>query len=338
MYKNVSHGCCGGDSGYADSANFGSTAGYCDMSDGYKFGSHSTNMPATMPATMPGNMSANMLFHTAASSKQRYSFSDYRSRPSQYSASSPYSAVSNNAPMSDNYKKQEYDSHNSQRTAAPVLTLTKHADVESFFDAQFKELSFADEEYFLNSVRDCFEKTTGRRLPSNIKIHIFDSKNAGKFGIDSNVLGFAMNRIGKVSKQFVLPINTFDTFDTFYFDSTADSALESSSDKSSEIFVRLSSMAEMLVVAGHELGHVLTPQLWNMPTEEAKAYSFMLEWLSTIKLYNIAGLGAELRIPDPAKNNMHDTALGFVLEMEKQGWKPLNIFRGLCEGLMKLRA
>jgi hypothetical protein len=64
----------------------------------------------------------------------------------------------------------------------------------------------------------------------------------------------------------------------------------------------------------------------------------MLLWLNTIKLYNIAGLGHEMRIPNPAKNNVHDKALGFVLEMEKKGWKPMNIFRGLCEGLMKVRA
>jgi len=211
--------------------------------------------------------------------------------------------------------------------SAPTITTAK--DIGIFVDSDSRDdITDYDETQLISAIKESFEKTTKKRFPTNIKLKFFagGSSEIKKFNVSPDVLGFAINKKGRARAGMILPKETIIHSDT------ENEGLES------EVFIRLGSLDRMLVVAGHELGHVLTPQLSDSVHEEGKAFAFMLEWIHTIKLHNIANLGAELRIPDVAKNNIHDKSLEFVMNMNKKGWQPMNIFRGICEGLMKISA
>ena len=88
----------------------------------------------------------------------------------------------------------------------------------------------------------------------------------------------------------------------------------------------------LMVVVGHEIGHVLTKSLPNKHDEEAKAFAFSIEWAKTIKEHNIANLG--LSIKDeldfrPARNGLHDVAFAFVDFMLKKGRKAIDLHSDL---------
>ena len=58
-----------------------------------------------------------------------------------------------------------------------------------------------------------------------------------------------------------------------------------------EIFVRENHLDELMIVLGHEIGHVLTPTLSNKHDEEAKAFAFSIEWAKTIKKHMLLTWG-----------------------------------------------
>lgn len=100
------------------------------------------------------------------------------------------------------------------------------------------------------------------------------------------------------------------------------------------IFVRENHLDALMLVIGHEIGHVLTETLPNRHDEEAKAFAFSVEWANTIKKHNIANLGLSLKDePDfqPARNGLHDVALSFVSFMVKKGRKAMELHRDLAK-------
>ena len=79
--------------------------------------------------------------------------------------------------------------------------------------------------------------------------------------------------------------------------------------------MRENQLDALLLVIGHEIGHVLTETLPNKHDEEAKAFAFSIEWAKTIKKHNIAGLGINIKQDldfEPARNGLHDVAFSFV--------------------------
>ena len=83
-----------------------------------------------------------------------------------------------------------------------------------------------------------------------------------------------------------------------------------------EIFAVAGSLDEVMLVIGHELGHVLSPALNNQQAEEAKAFAFEMAWAQAIFEEDIGGLQqsinqAALSIK-PAQNGLHDLAFAFV--------------------------
>lgn len=96
-----------------------------------------------------------------------------------------------------------------------------------------------------------------------------------------------------------------------------------------EIFAVAGNMDEVMLVIGHELGHVLTPMLSNVQAEEAKAFAFEMAWAQTIFANDIAGLrnsinSAALNIK-PAANGIHDLAFAFVKAATVAGKEPLSL-------------
>ena len=101
------------------------------------------------------------------------------------------------------------------------------------------------------------------------------------------------------------------------------------------VFVKEDSIDSMLIVLGHEIGHVLTDSLPNKHDEEAKAFAFSIEWVRTIKKHDIAGLGKSIKDEpsfNPARNGLHDMAFDFVDFMIKKGRKAADVHKDLTKG------
>ena len=148
---------------------------------------------------------------------------------------------------------------------------------------------------------ETFELMTNGKLPNNISINIlpFDEFKIlhSRFGSWSNgILGFSINGDNK------------------------------------KIFVRENNLDALMLVIGHEIGHVLTDTLPNKHDEEAKAFAFSIEWAKTIKKHNIVDLGLSIKDEidfQPAKNGLHDVAFEFVDFMVKRGRKALELHADL---------
>ena len=93
-----------------------------------------------------------------------------------------------------------------------------------------------------------------------------------------------------------------------------------------KIFIKENDLDKVMLVIGHELGHVLTPTLPNMHDEEAKAFAFELAWMEAIVEDNIANLKENISLDfKPAANGLHDVAFGFVKNLVNTGKKALDI-------------
>lgn len=158
-----------------------------------------------------------------------------------------------------------------------------------------------------DKVRDIAEETfelmTKEKLPCNISINIlpFDEFKVlhSIFEIWSNgILGFSLN--GTEKKVFVMENN----------------------------------LDSLMLVIGHEIGHVWTEALPNKHDEEAKAFAFSIEWSRTIKKNNVANLGLSIKENidfQPARNGLHDVASSFVDFIVRKGKKPIDLHNDLVK-------
>ncbi len=151
-------------------------------------------------------------------------------------------------------------------------------------------------------VEECFEKTLGKKLPDNIIIRICDKKELksihNKLGgmWSDGIVGFAVNRNEK--------------------------------NRINEIFVKEDSLDKVMITIGHELGHLMGKRLGGRKEEE-KAFAFELAWLDTIREHDIGGIGKNIIQINPAKNNFHDLAFDFVINLVRNGMRAIDVFRDL---------
>ena len=194
------------------------------------------------------------------------------------------------------YKNQQkyFATYTINHSFAPEIFLNPSRPKARFID---------DDNEIKNFVEEAFELMMKERLPSNISINIlpFDEFKAlhSRFGLWSNgILGFSIN--GNAKKVFVME-NHLDT---------------------------------LMIVLGHEIGHVLTETLPNKHDEEAKAFAFSIEWAKNIKKHNIANLGLSIKDEldfQPARNGLHDVAFSFVDFMLKKGRKAIDLHSDLVK-------
>lgn len=140
-----------------------------------------------------------------------------------------------------------------------------------------------------------------------------------------------------------IPINVlpFEEFKSLHsrFGAWSNGVLGFSINKSKQIFVRENHLDALMLVIGHEIGHVLTDSLPNKHDEEAKAFAFSIEWAKTIKQHNIANLGPSIKDEfdfQPARNGLHDVAFAFVDFMVKKGRKAINLHEDLVKGYISV--
>jgi len=201
------------------------------------------------------------------------------------------------------YSSSGYDDENG--TAAQ---LSKMYFVPDLFLRQNREISqfIGKAEEIQEFIEEAFLKTTGFSLPTDIVINVLDSErfNNLHFLISRNnsdhVLGFAINRTG--------------------------------TGMPSEIFIRSDSLDRVLLVAGHEIGHVMNLSINNIIDEEAKAFAFTIAWMETIKEHDIAGIGKNIKLEAPASNGVHNVALEFVLDSIEKGISSMNLFNDISLG------
>ncbi len=111
------------------------------------------------------------------------------------------------------------------------------------------------------------------------------------------------------------------------------------SKKLKQIFVKNSHLDELMLTIGHEIGHVYTSSLANSHDEEAKAFSFAVEWAKTIKNSNIGNLKDNIQDDldfNPARNGLHDLAFFFVKKLMNNGLKPMEIHNNLVKKYISL--
>lgn len=159
-------------------------------------------------------------------------------------------------------------------------------------------------------VREAFQATTGDELPNDIEIRVcspFELKRIhAQFGgtWSQGIQGFAVNRCGKGV---------------------------------SEVFVKENFLDALLLVIGHELGHVLTAPLPSQRDEEAKAFAFEMAWLRQIQRENIAGLSRSIVLDRrPAENGLHNVAFSFVYRLLERGREAFEVYLDLVRGALSL--
>ncbi len=209
-----------------------------------------------------------------------------------YERASEYS----HKPLYTSTSKKKDESKKEQETRfTPQIFIKRNYEVKQFIGRAEQVQPF---------VEQCYSIITEQNLPNNILIQVLPQQlfeeTHEQFGsqCDSSVLGFAINK------------NPYGL---------------------SEVYVRQSDLASVMVTLGHELGHVLSNKLSSPQAEEAKAFAFTLEWVKIIAMHNIADIGEAMQIPEPAKNNVHDAAFEWVLEKVKNGNKPMEIYRELIK-------
>lgn len=103
-----------------------------------------------------------------------------------------------------------------------------------------------------------------------------------------------------------------------------------------KIFIKENDLDKVMLVIGHELGHVMTPTLPDIRDEEAKAFAFEIAWMQAIVEHNIADLKENISLDSldflPAKNGIHDVAFTFVKTLINTGRHAMNIFKAIVAG------
>ena len=207
-----------------------------------------------------------------------------------------YTETSVNSIHSNQYKNnQRYiTNYSSSHLFAPEIFLNPSRPKARFADEKNEAKKFAAE---------TFELMANKEFPCNISINVlpFDDFRLlhSAFGAWNNgILGFSING------------------------------------KKKQVFARENHLDALMLVIGHEIGHVLTETLPNKHDEEAKAFAFSIEWAKTIKKHNIANLGLNIKEEidfQPARNGMHDIAFGFVDLMLRKGMEAVDLHRRLAK-------
>jgi hypothetical protein len=158
-------------------------------------------------------------------------------------------------------------------------------------------------------IRTAFEKTVGFMMPDDIHIEILSrnelkeihEKLDGRW--DEGIAGFSLNGNGT---------------------------------KPSRIFIKKDYLDKVMIVIGHELGHVMSPTLINKHDEEAKAFAFEFAWAKAIHENNIANLSFNINPNPPAINGLHNIAHFFVSKLVKGGEVAIEVYKKLVAGSISI--
>jgi hypothetical protein len=257
----------------------------------YENASSQNNIPATV-----NNQNNNMIYTLERMVEAMVPMSNHYSESSRninellsYATHSKTSAAYSNAYQRSN--SRIYD------VSAPFLSENRQM-------TQFIEGA----EQIKDNVTETFMMLTSKEFPDDIIVKVTDKETmkavhesiGGRW--NEGILGFAINNR---RRPFANDIDN--------------SIVHINSQNASEIFVMKGRLDRVMLVIGHELGHVLSDSMKNRHDEEAKAFAFEFAWAKVIKDHNIANLSENITIDLPAENGLHDKAFLFVKNLIKKG-------------------
>lgn len=205
----------------------------------------------------------------------------------------------------NNYKNKFDYKHNKINEMLGEFVRTKVNEEYGFVPDDFlrpervRQKFVGEAEEIKEHIEEAFEEVMGSDFPEDIRIQICSREEFRKLTFNPNILGLALNR----KEEGLI----------------------------SDIFVLNDELDRVMLVIGHEIGHVLSRPLKDKREEEAKAFAFSFAWMEKIKEKNIAGLGNSINLELPARNGIHDLAFGFVWRLIKEGKKALEIYWGLIK-------
>ncbi len=220
-----------------------------------------------------------------------------------YARQMPYSFSAFSAPLYiTSAKNNPYKRQDYDAQQPETTTMIMH---ESFLNPLRPAVQFINDVHQIRGhVEAAFKATTGEDLPKDFTVEVLPEKEFRKIKPEG-VLGFAVNR--KPGK--------------------------------SSIAVMENELDMMMVVVGHEIGHVLTLPASSPQDEEAKAFAFQFAWTKAIFENNIAGLKRSINaeIFRPAQNGVHDVAFSLVQKLTASGRKALEVYGLIASGLIGTR-
>ena len=178
---------------------------------------------------------------------------------------------------------------------------------ELFLSPSRPKTQFVDDKSeIIGIVEEAFQLMLKEKLPENVQIKVlplneFKSVHSTFGPWNNGILGFSING------------------------------------KNKKIFVREDNLDSLMIVIGHEIGHVLTDSLPNKHDGEVKAFAFSIEWARIIKKYNVANLGLSIKDEidfQPARNGLHDVA--FADFLTKSGRKGVELHQDLVKGYISV--
>jgi hypothetical protein len=203
------------------------------------------------------------------------------------------------------YRGQTYSfQYNKNQQYEQITYATNHSFTPEIFLNPLRPKSrFVDDNNEARRIAEAvFELIRKEKLPNSISINVLPFEEFktlhSRFGSWHNgILGFSINGYKKL------------------------------------IFVRENNLDALILIIGHEIGHVLTETLPNKHDEEAKAFAFSIEWAKTIKQHNVASLGLSIKdnFAQPARNGLHDVAFSFVDFMVRRGRKAMQLHNDLAK-------
>src|SRR3989338_6068850 len=214
------------------------------------------------------------------------------------------------APIQEyNPSKPTQERRETTYNSSPLAAFTYNQKVESYFPNQGKKEYHATDGFlklyrpktqFIEAaadieslVKETFKHTTGKDFPDNIVVRVLDKEEMKQVheqngGIWSDsIQGFSMN--------------------------------SNRNNSAKQVFVKQADLDKVMIVVGHEIGHVLTASLGNAHDEEAKAFAFEFAWIESIMKHNIGNLKENFTLDlKPANNGLHDVASNFVKTLLKK--------------------
>jgi len=176
--------------------------------------------------------------------------------------------------------------------------------------------------------------------PFTPELFLKPSRPRARFVVDNNEAGRIAGEVFELMAREKLPdsisisVLPFDEFRLLHsmFGSWSSGILGFSlNGEEKRIFARENHLDALMLVIGHEIGHVLTETLPNKHDEEAKAFAFSVEWANTIKQHDVANLGSSIKDDfEPARNGLHDVAFQFVEFMLKKGRNAMQLHDDLA--------
>lgn len=263
--------------------------------------------------------------YSALESKVAYSPAGSTSNISYNKTSSSYSSgdisymvadVASHQSSSGFYSGSDSDNKgynsNGYQSSTPVTKTYTHIPDTFLAPNRPKTAFIGDASEIKEFIEEAFTLTTNKPFPKDVIISVVEEEQLKKIhknlggNWDPGIQGFAINR----KKHNMI----------------------------NEIFIKKGELDKIMLIIGHELGHVLSRQLDNKIDEEAKAFAFSLAWMKTIKQHNIANLSTAIRLDKPATNGLHNVALDFILDQRNKGKDALDIYNELIRGELGCQA